>query len=291
MPDSFEISFEDLLPSVERRFFLDTLQKLEAMARNSVKSAEVEGSVLAYSAGVDSSILAALASKSSEKVTLLTIGRKDTFDVKSVEADPLARRCSFRSIVDTFEIEDIKAAAIQVSKIVRVENLSQFEDCVAFWLLASSAKKIKDARYIFSANGTDELFCGYDRFKRIVDKEGYGEVRREITNALESANKLREQVGLVVAESGLATKEPFLQREFIDFALSIPPELKIFKGNDELRKRIWRCLGRVLEIPETSVVRQKKAMQYGMGVHPVVLSLLKKGKLKIPQKSPLSERH
>jgi asparagine synthase (glutamine-hydrolysing) len=140
--------------------------------------------------------------------------------------------------------------------------------------------------YILSANGPDELFCGYDKFRRIIDVEGYPEVQKEIVRALHTADELRKQVSTVVSKFGYETREPFFEPEFKEYSLGIPVEYKILKGNDHLRKRIWRCLGRSLGLPSSTVIRQKKAMQYGMGVHGVVLSMVKRHRIDIGSKAP-----
>ena len=275
------VSFNDILPSVSSDCIIPMLVKLETVANECVKKAVDEESVLGYSAGIDSSILAELLRKLSGRVVLITLGKEKSSDVKSVTLDPLIGRTGFESFVEDITRDEIESAAIEVSRLVRVANLSHFEDCVAFWLTASRARKVREVHSILSANGPDELFCGYDRFRRIVDEAGYSSVEVEIRSALDSAQRLREQVALVVSEFGCSTKEPFLRREFQEVSLSIPTEFKILKGNDVLRKRIWRCFGRVLGLPDVTILRQKKAMQYGMGIHPVVLSLLRKERIKV----------
>jgi asparagine synthase (glutamine-hydrolysing) len=274
-----EHSFYDLLPLGNINRVLEMVSDLEKIANNCVKKHVSTESLIAYSGGIDSSILAQIFSRYSNP-TVLPLGRKESSDLKAVSQDPLIKRPGFLSIIDEFGIEEIRAAAHLVSNVVEVEDLSHFEDCVAFWLASSRAAKIKDIRYLISANGPDELFCGYDRFRRILDADGYSRVEIEIRKSLESAENLRNQVRRVASEFGLETREPFLEHEFKEFALKIPAEFKILKGNDMLRKRVWRCLGRAIGIPESTVSRQKKAMQYGMGIHPVVLSLLKAGKIK-----------
>jgi asparagine synthase (glutamine-hydrolysing) len=275
------ISFEDLLPEADRDAITSILERLEAMAMDCVARTVSKDFVLAYSAGIDSSILAELLRRNLGGATLLTLGRVESSDLKAASRDLLSTRSGFNLVLENIGTQDIEDAAVRVSKIVRVSNLSHFEDCISFWLTALAASKMKDVKYILSANGPDELFCGYDRFRRIVDEQGYPAVEKEITKALDSADKLRKQVALVVSEFGYETQEPFLEQEFREFSLKIPAEYKILKGNDVLRKRVWRCLGRALGIPDITVVRQKKAMQYGMGIHPVVLSLVKKDRIDI----------
>ena len=156
---------------------------------------------------------------------MLTIGRVESSDVRMASQDPLARSDGFRFVLENIDVKAIEEAAIQVSKMVTVSNLSHFEDCVSFWLAASAGNKIKDLHYILSANGPDELFCGYDRFRRIVDEQGYPAAEKEILKALDSADRLRKQVAIVVSKFGYETCEPFLdnviQRVFSDYPCGV----------------------------------------------------------------------
>lgn len=270
------LPYDDLLPDADQDMVAFFVKKLEKIAKECIARTVPDKSILTYSAGIDSSILAELLRQHNGGATLLTLGKIESSDVKFATQDSLASNGSFHTVVEHVDVKTIEDAAAKVSKLVTVSNLSHFEDCVSFWLAASTASKIKDTHYILSANGPDELFCGYDRFRRIVDEQGYPAAEREILKALDSADILRKQIGVVVSKFGLETREPFLEREFRDYSLTIPIEYKIQIGNDLLRKRIWRCLGRSLAIPSSTVIRRKKAMQYGMGIHTVVLNLVKK---------------
>ncbi|MHB2037143.1 MAG: asparagine synthase C-terminal domain-containing protein [Nitrososphaerales archaeon] len=275
------VRYDDLLPDIDHESVVAILKKLETVARECVAKTVHENSLLTYSAGIDSSILAEFMRMQLGEVSLLTLGRLKSSDVQIALQDPLAKGSGFNFVLENIEVSQIEEAARDVLKIVSVSNLAHFEDCVSFWLAASAANKTNNIHYIASANGPDELFCGYDRFRRIVDEQGYLAAEKEILKALDSADKLRKQVSLVVSKFGYETCEPFLEPEFREFSTSIPIEYKILKGNDIMRKRIWRCLGRVLEVPDATVVRRKKAMQYGMGIHQVVLSMVKKNMINI----------
>ncbi len=106
-------------------------------------------------------------------------------------------------------------------------------------------------------------------------------MKEEINNSLKLANKLRAQVKLVMDAFGLRTVEPFLNKKFVEFSLDVPIELKIAKGDDILRKRIWREYGRVLGLPEDSVMKRKRAMQYSMGIHKVILPMVKNRRISL----------
>lgn len=273
--------FEDLLPGADQTSIGTILSSLRKVAIQCVETSCKEGLVIAYSSGIDSSILAELVRQRNGNARLLTIGTAESSDLVASANDSLARRNGFLLTLGRFTVKDIQHASHEVAKIVHVDNLSHFEDCVSFWLIANIAAKNSEKGCIFSANGPDELFCGYDRFRRILDKNGYDAVDGEISKALLAAEKLGEQVKRVVSDFGFEVREPFMHESFRKLGLSIPLEYKILVGNDLLRKRIWRCFGRLLEIPEVTVVRRKKAMQYGMGIHTVVLSMVKKGLIKV----------
>ncbi len=59
---------------------------------------------------------------------------------------------------------------------------------------------------------------------------------------------------------------PFIDREVVGFALSLPLELKIESADDLLRKRILRKVAANLKIPDFIADRPKKAIQYATGI-------------------------
>lgn len=272
---------EDLLPGVDPESVRSELDYLNRVTIQCVTEKVNGDAIIAYSSGIDSSVLAELVRRQEGKAKLLTLGTANSSDVRAASIDTLASRSGFELTFGQISASDIQQAANDVAKIVDVDNISHFEDCVSFWLTARiGAKKGNESR-ILSANGPDEIFCGYDRFRRILNERGYGAVEYEILRALESARNLGEQVARTVSEFGFELIEPFMDESFRKLALTIPSRYKILEGNDLLRKRIWRCYGRSLGIPETTVMRRKKAMQYGMGVHSIVLSMLKKDLIKV----------
>jgi asparagine synthase (glutamine-hydrolysing) len=270
-------SFHDLLPNADVAHLRATINQLMANTIKTVaKTLENGRFALAFSGGIDSSILERMCRDFPGRQALLAIGRKSSSDLATILSDHEEYNGLLMKEIETSEIE---LAAKKVCPIVSVVNLAHFEDCVSFWLIAEKALQIGGIEYILSANGPDELFCGYDRFRRMVDSEGYQTARTEIESALESADRLGREIAKVVSTLGFGVKVPLLEQGDKEFCLGIPIEYKILIGNDLLRKRIWRCLGRSLGLAEKTVLRRKKAMQYGMGIHAVVGRMLKRGTL------------
>jgi asparagine synthase (glutamine-hydrolysing) len=272
-----EIAFTDLLPSADRASILPLLEGLSKVARKEIRALQGKKIAVAFSGGIDSSIAAQLLSEEGKKPVLLALGREGSTDIKNVTGLTSEPVKSAELHVQKITIPEIESAAKEISGNVSVSNLAHFEDCISFWLIANRARMIRGVDSILSANGPDELFCGYDRFRRILDISGFGATEKKISLALESAASLGREVRKVVDSFGLKLEEPFLQQEFIEYGLAIPIHYKIFQGNDLLRKRIWRFFGRTLGLDNEIVLRRKKAMQYGMGVHSIVLGLKKRG--------------
>ncbi|MFI5419939.1 MAG: asparagine synthase C-terminal domain-containing protein [Nitrososphaerales archaeon] len=278
---SEEFQFEDLLPFADRKIILSITRELGEVSRKAVSKLEKKNLVVAFSAGIDSSIVSKLISETGSSLDLLALGRDGSADLQSVSGLNNAFLKSSKIHVEIVTDSEIEQAAIDTSKLVSVSSLAHFEDSLSFSLIAKKAIEIPDMTALISANGPDELFCGYDRFRRIVDSSGYESAEKEIRSALVSANLLGREARKVVSGFGLELVEPLFQKEFVDFALTIPIEFKLQRGNDMLRKRIWRFLGRTMKLPEEIVFRPKKAMQYGMGIHRIVYSMLKNGTLKL----------
>ena len=281
-PPLDEKDYSDLLPEVDPRRISDSLNVLETSVSHAIQSVPKGNAVISFSGGIDSSILARLSSYLQGSVTLLCVGLADSPDLVSAIESSSGIVPSLPVVLKQIDKREIENAAREVSTTAEVSNLAHFEDCVAFWLICKKASELgQSVDSVITANGPDELFCGYDRFRRILDKEGYAAVEKEITKALSSAEQLELQVKRTTTRHGLTLYEPLMTPTFRQVALSIPPELKLLRGNDLLRKRIWRCLGRKLGLPETIVKKRKKAMQYGTGIHVVVSKMLKQGNLQL----------
>ncbi len=276
---SEQFQFNDLLPLADRESILSITRELGDVARKAVSMLENKKLAVAFSAGIDSSIVSKLLSETGSSLHLLALGREGSADLQSVSGLNSAFLKSAKIHVEIVSDSEIEQAAMEISKLVYVSNLAHFEDCLSFSLIAKKAKEIPDVTTLVSANGPDELFCGYDRFRRIVDSSGYESAEKEIRLSLEAASVLGREARRVVSGFGLELVEPLFEQEFVDFALTIPIEFKLQIGNDMLRKRIWRFLGRTMGVPEEIILRPKKAMQYGMGVHPIVVKMLKKRKI------------
>jgi asparagine synthase (glutamine-hydrolysing) len=262
------------------------ITQLDHFAKEAVyKSLDEHGYIL-YSGGVDSSVLASLVSRkvNQDQWNLFTVGVFGSQDIRNsiTEAGIGPIFSPLPLLVREVDQQRIIHALKEIKSIVSVHSVSHLEDCTAFYVICEEINKQTrgEKNLLLSANGPDELFCGYDRFRRIVDVFGYDEAEREINRALEIADILRENVNLIAKCFDVKIVEPFFDSDFVSFCVQkIPIQLKIQRGNDTLRKRIWRHYAQYLGIPKEIAERPKKAMQYSMGIHKIVLPLIKRQQL------------
>ena len=82
----------------------------------------------------------------------------------------------------------------------------------------------------------------------------------------------KKRDGIVAKNFGLTLYNPYLEKEFVDFCLTIPQKFKLQKG---IEKYILREFSRKKGLPSKIVNRPKKAFQYSTGIQKLVLNVLK----------------
>jgi asparagine synthase (glutamine-hydrolysing) len=120
---------------------------------------------------------------------------------------------------------------------------------------------------VASANGCDELFCGYNGYRSIYEG-GESAILEYMDLKIKNELVLIDEISLVASEFSVQIRQPFLSRKFIEFAKErIPIDQKI-KGKDDLmRKHILRHAAMAMGVPKDSALKPKKALQYGSMIH------------------------
>jgi asparagine synthase (glutamine-hydrolysing) len=120
----------------------------------------------------------------------------------------------------------------------------------------------------------DELFCGYDVYRRnFTTHEG---LMRDLMKTLsEIAKKDKEEMDKLSALFGIKFLCPFLSPSFMEFAMEIPLQLKIKNEDDKMRKHVLREIALEVGVPKISALRPKKAFQYSSGIHRAIRMMAK----------------
>jgi asparagine synthase (glutamine-hydrolysing) len=226
---------------------------------------EISRVAVAFSGGVDSSLLANICHHHlGKQVTLVTIGFSGSHDINF--SKNMASKMGMEHQVYEIDYGDFEENLKRVRQAIRCENTSHIENCIAYFYICRLAKQ-NDLNVVLSANGCDELFCGYDRYRSAYCSGGETEISTLMDNNIANEFALIEEIKIVATQLGVQVRQPFLSPRFIQFAKTIPINQKIKGPDDMTRKHILRRIALALGVPEESAMKPKKALQYGSSIH------------------------
>jgi asparagine synthase (glutamine-hydrolysing) len=224
------------------------LSEVKQKLRTSMKCNQAEGILL--SGGIDSGILAYLCPQAKAlSVTLEGEGEDLAYGLT------LAKDLNLDRQVITIGIEEALSALVVVIKILESFDPALPNDLVVYFGMREA--KRQSLRSIMTGDGGDELFGGYPYMQEIDDLEGY---IQSISRSLSfSSNRIGEHFGLEV-------KQPFMDADFVDFAVTVPGELKIREDQGQIWGK-W-CLRKAFEplLPPAFIWQGKRPLEKGSGM-------------------------
>lgn len=219
--------------------------------------------VVAFSGGVDSSLLALICRDLGKQVTLVTMGFPGSHDI--VFAKGIAVKMGMEHRTLEIDYSDFQANLPRVRQVIKCENTSHIENCIAYFYVGKLAKQI-GLDIVLSANGCDELFCGYDGYRRAYSG-GEAAIMKMMNEKIANEFALVAEIAKVAGQFGVAVRQPFLSSRFIEFAKTISVEQKIKGSDDMIRKHVLRQAALSIGVPEESAMKPKKALQYSSSIH------------------------
>jgi len=222
---------------------------------------------IAFSGGVDSALISKILSDLEYDVTLLTIGFSESHDI--LFAKEVNEQLEFPHHILEIDADSFEKISSDIKKTIKTDNLSWNENCIAFYYVSKLASSLNiDA--VVTANGIDELFCGYNAYREVIS-QGESAVKKLMDEKIENEIKMMKAVNLISSEFGVEILQPLLDLEFIKYAKTIPLSDKIHDSEDLMRKHVIRKLAYEIKIPEISYTKRKKALQYGTKIHKKLL--------------------
>ena len=223
------------------------------------------------SGGLDSSIITALACRHSTK--RIESGEKydawfpqiHTFSVGLKNSPDLACAKMVSNHLNTVHHEIIITVEEAIRAIQKVIYHTETYDCTTIRSstpMTLMAKKIRAMGFkmILSGEGADEIFGGYLYFSKAPSPvEFHHETVRKV-KALPSYDNLRANKSMMTY--GIECRPPFLDTEFVEYAMNLDPALKMCNGVIE-KKLLRDTFGHLL--PDCISNRQKEQFSDGVG--------------------------
>ncbi len=277
----------------------ELLSRIERAVSESVGGGGGEGGRgpvgVAFSGGVDSSLIAAVCSRLRLGPVLLTVGFAGSHDVRFAAA--AARRAGLEHhtlLVGGEGAGDapppFAGVAAEAVAATGGGDPSRTENCIAFYYIGWLARSL-GIRTVLTGNGIDELFCGYDSYRRALESAGVRDGDAEAVRAVVEpmvGERISRELSIMEAAGGFAGRfgvrvaQPLLSAPFVSYARRLPIDSKITGPGDLLRKHAVRGLAASLGVPPHSAGKRKKAIQYGSRIH---AELLRSGALP-PRRPP-----
>ncbi|CAD6509745.1 asparagine synthase B [Candidatus Profftia tarda] len=243
---------------------------LEDAVRNHLMS-EVPYGVL-LSGGLDSSIIAAITKKFmtshagydqntailQSQLHSFAVGLEDSPDLKA--AHVVAKHLGIIHHEINFTIEEGLDAIRDVIYHIETYDVTTIRASVPMYLMA---RRIKDMgiKMVLSGEGADEVFGGYLYFHKAPNSQEFHEETVRKLLSLHKYDCVRANKSM--SAWGLEARVPFLDKKFLDVAMSLNPKDKMC-GNGKIEKYIMRkCFSSYL--PHSIAWRQKEQFSDGVG--------------------------
>ncbi len=228
------------------------------------RTSDLDEVAVAFSGGVDSSVVAALADHVGLDVKLIAVGLEDQPEIKFMEEAAKALDLPF--YIQTYSVSDLEETLVRVLWLIEEPHVINLCIAVPFFWVAETASKL-GYPVLLAGQGADELFGGYQRYLTEFVNTGAEVVKQNMFYDIKNAYRTNfQRDNQVCSYHGVELRFPFIDYDVVTFALRLPLHLKINSVDDKLRKRVLRRLAHNMEIPSFMADKPKKAVQYTTGV-------------------------
>lgn len=246
-----ELPYDDV-----NRIIAELRRRLEnAVARNVVS----EPMGVWLSGGVDSSVIAALARKYVKELLSFVIGLKGAPDVEY--GGQMAAFLGIEHHALTITLADLLAALPTVIYYLESFDALLVRSSITNYLASKVAADYVST--VFSGEGGDELFAGYE-YMKAIPSDNLSQELEEAVGRLH--NTAFQRVDRCACAHGIVPIVPFADMDVVRYALSIPTRYKIYRNQDPAIEK-W-ILRRTIDgmIPDSVLWRPKTKFWQGTGV-------------------------
>jgi asparagine synthase (glutamine-hydrolysing) len=211
------------------------------------------------SGGLDSSLICAISKRNFQYLDTFSVGFED-------ESQDLIYAKRVAQFLDTTHHEYIYTRNDVLEALPNIiYHLESFDpalvrSAIPCYFVSRLARE--HVKVILTGEGSDEVFAGYHYFKRFDDKQDVHQEAMRILTGLHNMNLQR--VDRATMAHSIEARVPFLDIDFVEYAMSINPELKL-AGK---RKRIEKWLLRQAfadYLPDEIIWRPKMEFAAGCG--------------------------
>jgi asparagine synthase (glutamine-hydrolysing) len=265
-------------PPLKRIEMQTATKQLKTLLLESMKKrvSDIKKAAVAFSGGLDSSLVATLAKNCGVEIQLITVGLGEQRELHHAEASANALELPLQ--IQTYTQEDVEQTLPKVLWLIEEPDVMKAGVAIPIFWTAETASKL-GFRILLAGQGADEIFGGYHRYLKdyAAGIEAFrGSMYHDVITCHEK-NFQRDNQACSFHKVEL--RLPFADQDVVNFSLSLPVNLKIESPEDDLRKRVLRRTAQSLGMPQFIVNKTKKAIQYATGVNKALRRLARRENL------------
>lgn len=249
---------------------------LEKLLERSVRErvSGIKDIAIAFSGGLDSSVVAYLAQKCKVNVQLIHVSLESQPETE--EAEKAANALDLPLEVCLFREEDVERIVSKVVELIEEADPVKVSVGLPFYWTAEKTAEL-GLKVLMAGQGADELFGGYQRYVNEYLLRGKEKVRKTMFNDVVRLHENNIEGGIKICNfHDVKLLLPFGSYQVANFAITLPVELKIEKRADTLRKLVLRKTAQNIGLPSSISEKPKKAVQYSTGISKTLKRIAKR---------------
>ena len=212
------------------------------------------------SGGLDSSIVAAIVSKLSDKpIQTYSIGLEGSEDLKYAREVANYIKSNHTEVI--VSEEDFFASIPKVIETIESYDTTTIRASVGNLLISQYISETSDAKVIFNGDGSDELMGGYLYMNHAPDALEFDNECKRLLKDISRFDILRSDMS--ISSNGLEPRTPFLDIDFVNFYLSLPANYR-FETNKKQEKYLFRKAFEREYLPSNVLWRKTEAFSDGV---------------------------
>jgi asparagine synthase (glutamine-hydrolysing) len=255
----------------------DAACKLQKLLKQSIENqvAGFKEVTVAFSGGLDSSLIAYMANKCGVKVNLIHVSLENELETET--AFEASEKLDLPIQIHLFKDADVEKTLPKIVDLIEENNPVKAAIGVPIYWSAQKTREKGPNRVLLAGQGADELFGGYQRYVNEYCKNGSEKSRQMMFNDVIKIHENNlERDKKICMNLDVELRPPFISFDLVEFALGLSIELKLEQKLDTLRKLVLRKVAMNLGLPASIVNKPKKAVQYSTGINNAIKRIAQK---------------
>lgn len=210
------------------------------------------------SGGIDSSIIAYIASKYHHNVVAYTLNIAGMESPDYLAAKLICDRFNIKHIIVSPSIKEMQQFYLKHG-VYMTESFEPIlvRNAVSYYFVCKQIAS-DGFKYAFTGEGADELFGGYDFIREVGFNQQDSLIKHSLDIISQTYLQMSDRASMYTT---LEARVPFMDKEFVNLSMSLPKNYRMSKDDDKIAlRKMYKG-----ELPKVICQRKKLGMNHGSG--------------------------